>query len=115
VFHFVGPIEEQDLPAVYSAARALIFPSLHEGFGLPPLEAMACGVPVVAANRTAVPEVVGDAAIMIDPGSSQSLLEALERVNIEHIRRDLIVKGFERVKMFTWDRTVQGITAEVLT
>jgi glycosyltransferase involved in cell wall biosynthesis len=114
LFHFVGPIEEQDLPAVYSAARALIFPSLHEGFGLPPLEAMACGVPVVAANRTAVPEVVGDAAMMIDPASPQSLLDALERVNMESVRRDLIIKGFERAKMFSWDRTAQRIVAEVL-
>ena len=115
LFHFAGPVEERDLPVVYSAAHALIFPSLHEGFGLPPVEAMACGVPVLATNRTSVPEVVGDAAVMIDPGSPQSLLDALRRVTDESIRRELINKGFERAKMFSWDHTVQQIASEVLT
>lgn len=115
LFHFAGPVEERDLPVVYSAAHALIFPSLHEGFGLPPLEAMACGVPVLATNRTSVPEVVGDAALMIDPGSPQSLLDALRRVTDESIRRGLINKGFERAKMFSWDHTVDQIALEVLT
>ncbi len=115
LFHFAGPVEERDLPVVYSAAHALIFPSLHEGFGLPPLEAMACGVPVLATNRTSVPEVVGDAAIMIDPGSPQSLLDALRRVTDESIRRELINRGFERAKMFSWDHTVDQIAVEVLT
>jgi glycosyltransferase involved in cell wall biosynthesis len=113
-FHFAGHVETGDLSAVYSAARALIFPSLHEGFGLPPVEAMACGTPVLATNCTSVPEVVGDAAILIDPGNPQSLLDALVQVNIESMRQDLICKGFERVKMFTWDRTVQQIAEEVL-
>lgn len=115
LFHFAGPVEERDLPVVYSAAHALIFPSLHEGFGLPPVEAMACGTPVLATNRTSVPEVVGDAAIMVDPGSPQSLLDALRRVADESIRRELINRGFERAKMFSWDHTVDQIAVEVLT
>ena len=114
LFHFAGHLETEDLPVVYSAARALIYPSLHEGFGLPPLEAMACGTPVLATNRTAVPEVVGDAAISIDPGNPQSLLDALEQVNIESIRQELIGRGFERARMFSWDRTVDQIAGEVL-
>lgn len=114
LFHFAGHVETADLAAVYSATRALIFLSLHEGFGLPPVEAMACGAPVLATNCTSVPEVVGDAAILIDPGNPQSLLDALDQVKTESIRQDLIAKGFERVKMFTWDRTVQQIAEEVL-
>jgi glycosyltransferase involved in cell wall biosynthesis len=114
LFHFAGHVEADDLPVVYSAARALIFPSLHEGFGLPPVEAMACGAPVVATNRTSVPEIVGDAAILIDPENPQALLDALEKVKSEPVRSDLVAKGFERVKLFSWDLTAQRIAEEVL-
>jgi len=113
-FHFVGSAEDRDLPVLYSSAHALIFPSLHEGFGLPPVEAMACGLPVLATNKTSVPEVVGDAAIMIDPHSPQSLMEALKRVNEESVRRELINKGFKRAGMFSWDRTAEHVAKEVL-
>jgi alpha-1,3-rhamnosyl/mannosyltransferase len=114
LFHFAGHVGTDDLAAVYSATRALIFPSLHEGFGLPPVEAMACGAPAVVTNRTSVPEVVGDAAIVFDPANPQSLLDALGQVSIEPVRQGMITRGFERVKMFTWDRTVQQIAEEVL-
>lgn len=114
LLHFAGHVSADDLAAVYSATRALIFPSLHEGFGLPPVEAMACGAPALVTNRTSVPEVVGDAAIIFDPGIPQSLLDALDQVKIESVRQDLIAKGFERVKVFTWDRTAQQIAEEVL-
>jgi len=112
--HFAGHVKKADLAVVYSAARALIFPSLHEGFGLPPLEAMACGTPVIATNRTSVPEVVGDAAIVIDPGDSQSLLTALEKIRCESVRQDLIARGLERVKIFSWDRTAQQVAEELV-
>jgi glycosyltransferase involved in cell wall biosynthesis len=75
-FRFLGFVPQEDLPPLYTAARALLSPSLHEGFGLPPLEAMACGTPVVTSNRGAVPEVVADAAIMIDPTQPAALVEA---------------------------------------
>ena len=115
LFHFAGRVAHDDLPALYSAARALIFPSLHEGFGLPPVEAMACGTPVLATNRTSVPEIVGGAALTIDPGSPESLRRAIEKVSLESVRQDLIAKGMERARMFNWNRAVQQISAEVLT
>ncbi|MGA2982901.1 MAG: glycosyltransferase family 1 protein [Terriglobia bacterium] len=104
-FLYLGFCPDEDLPALYTAARALIFPSLHEGFGIPPLEAMACGTPVIASNRPAIPEVVGDAALLIDPLQPQSLLAALGKVAEEPVRRELIAKGFERARLFSWERS----------
>jgi glycosyltransferase involved in cell wall biosynthesis len=108
-FKFLGYVPDADLPVLYGAARALIHPSWHEGFGFPPIEAMACGTPVIASNRTAIPEVVGDAALLIDPGSQESLAEALREVNDESIRKGLVARGLERVKLFSWERTAQQI------
>jgi glycosyltransferase involved in cell wall biosynthesis len=113
-FRFLGFVPDEDLPALYGAARALIYPSLHEGFGIPPLEAMACGTPVVTSNRTAIPEVVGDAALVIDPSQPTALLEALCKVNDESIRGKLIAKGLKRAQGFTWESTAQQM-AEVIT
>ena len=104
-FLYVGFVPDEDFPALYTAARALIFPSLHEGFGIPPLEAMACGTPVIAANRPAIPEVVGEAALLIDPLQPQSLLEALRKVAQESVRQELVAKGFERARLFSWQRS----------
>jgi len=104
-FFYLGFVLDEDLPALYTAARALIFPSLHEGFGIPPLEAMACGTPVIAADRPAIPEVVGDAALLIDPLQPQSLLDALSKVARESVRQELIAKGFERVRLFSWEQS----------
>src|SRR5258707_235664 len=73
-------IDEKDKPAIYSGASVFVFPSLYEGFGLTPLEAMSCGTPVVCSNRTSLPEVVGDAAISIDPDDTKALIEAMYRV-----------------------------------
>jgi alpha-1,3-rhamnosyl/mannosyltransferase len=106
-FLYLGFVPDEDFPALYTAARALIFPSLHEGFGIPPLEAMACGTPVIAANRPAIPEVVGDAALLIDPLQPQSLREALEKVNQDSVRRELVAKGFDRARLFTWERSAE--------
>ena len=110
-FHFAGYLPDADLPAVYAAARALIHPAWHEGFGFPPLEAMACGTPVVAANRTAIPEVVGDAALLVDPGSGDSLAQALERVNDQDTRSQLIERGIERAAQYSWHRTAEMTAA----
>jgi glycosyltransferase involved in cell wall biosynthesis len=104
-FLYIGFCPDEDLPALYTAARALIFPSLHEGFGIPPLEAMACGTPVIASNRPAVPEAVGDAALLIDPMQPQSLLDALRKLQEEPLRQELIAKGFERARLFSWERS----------
>jgi glycosyltransferase involved in cell wall biosynthesis len=113
-FLCIGFVPDEDFPALYSAARALIFPSLHEGFGIPPLEAMACGTPVIAANRPAIPEVVGDAALLIDPLQPQALLDALTRINQVCVRNELIAKGFERARLFSWERSAEVMLNAIL-
>jgi glycosyltransferase involved in cell wall biosynthesis len=91
-----------------TAALAYVFPSLYEGFGLPPLEAMACGTPVVSSMAGALRETIGDAAIAIDPTDDDMMIAALERViEDESTRRDLVARGYERVKLFTWQRTAE--------
>lgn len=112
-FHLVGYLPDTDLPAVYGAAKALIHPAWHEGFGFPPLEAMACGTPVVASNQTAIPEVVGDAAVLVDPGSPHSLARALECVNDPKRRSEMIDRGIQRAARFSWQRTAEMTAAAV--
>lgn len=102
---FTSYIDEADLPALYSAAEAFVFPSLYEGFGLPPLEAMACGTPVVTSNTSSLPEVVGDAALTVDPYDVDGLAAAIERVlTDETLRADLRRRGIERASRFTWEQ-----------
>ncbi|MBO0726461.1 MAG: glycosyltransferase family 4 protein [Blastocatellia bacterium] len=98
-----GYVADEDLPAVYRAARAFVYPSLFEGFGLPPLEAMACGTPVVTSDVSSLPEVAGDAALLIDPNDEGALANALlEIVNDEGLRSKLREKGIAQAKKFTW-------------
>ena len=105
---FIGYVSDNDLPYLYSLANIYAFPSFFEGFGLPPLEAMACGCPVVASNATSIPEVVGDAGILIDPHNIEKMAEAIYKVLInDNLRKDLIRKGFERVKQFSWEKTAK--------
>ena len=88
--HFTGYVADADLPALYSAAELFVFPSLYEGFGLPPLEAMACGVPAVTSNASSLPEVVGDAALTVDPYAVDDLTAAVERALTDRaLRADL--------------------------
>ena len=99
-----GYVSAADLPALYSLSRALIYPSSAEGFGLPLLEAMACGTPVVASNLTSIPEVVGDAGILLDEVSAEAIAAALEKVETdEQPRRTLIERGYARTAVFTWE------------
>ncbi|MEN8152248.1 MAG: glycosyltransferase family 1 protein, partial [Planctomycetota bacterium] len=101
----VGPGE---LAMLYRGARALVYPSAVETFGLPPLEAMACGCPVVASNRTSVPEVCGDGALLVDPDDVPALAEALRRVlTDEDLRSGLVERGFANVSRFTWERAAE--------
>ncbi len=106
-------LDEADLPAVYAAAEVFAFPSLHEGFGLPLLEAMACGTPVVSSNRTSLPEVAGDAALLVDGEDVEALAGALRRLlRDQALRAQLRERGLERARAFPWERTVRG-TLEV--
>ncbi len=109
---FTGHVQEADLPALYSAADLLVFPSLCEGFGLPPLEAMACGTPVVCSDAASLPEVVGDAAVMVNPYQVGSLADAMYRVlTDEQLREELRQRGLARARQFTWDSTARQIIA----
>ena len=101
-------VPDRDLPGLYGGAGVLAMPSFYEGFGLPALEAMACGTPVVAAQRGALPEVVGDAGLLVDPEDSDSMAAALERALLdEQLRSRLRQLGLEQASQFTWERTAQ--------
>lgn len=104
---FTGFVEEDQLVLLYNRAALFIYPSLYEGFGLPPLEAMACGCPVVAGNVTAMPEVLGDAALL-DPTSSQALAEAMREVlGRGELARELRGRGLRRVAGYSWARAAE--------
>jgi len=112
--HFAGVVPEAKLPALYRGALALVFVSLYEGFGLPILEAMACGVPVVTSNVTAMPEVAGDAALLVDPKSVEQIAETMMQiVGDDSMRRQLREKGLDRVARFSWSKTA-GRVREIL-
>jgi len=101
---FPGFIADEDLPALYNLAEIFVFPSLYEGFGLPPLEAMACGTPVITSDRPSLPEVVGQAGLMVEATDSQELAEAMEQVLAdENLRREMREKGFKQAAKFTWE------------
>ena len=112
---FVGRVPENRLPPLYRGAEALIFPSLYEGFGLPILESMACGTPVVTANITAMPETAGDAALLVDPTSLDEIAEAMNRIVADtSLRRELRDKGLARAATFSWQNTAAHVR-EILT
>jgi glycosyltransferase involved in cell wall biosynthesis len=103
---FLGRVADEDLPALYSAAAAFVYPSLYEGFGLPPLEALACGTPVVCSNRASLPEVVGDAALQVDTTRTEDIATALERaLTDDELRATLRARGLARAGELTWERT----------
>jgi alpha-1,3-rhamnosyl/mannosyltransferase len=105
-------VAEADLPALYSGARLLVRPVLYEGFGLPPLEAMACGTPVVCSDVASLPEVVGDAAITVDPTDAEALAGAMHRVLSDRdLHEDLRRRGLDRAAGFTWERTARQTLA----
>lgn len=107
-----GAFDEADKPALLSGAVCFVYPSLYEGFGLPPLEAMACGTPVVSTRAASLPEVCGDAAVLVRPGDSAALAEALGRVVAdEALRRRLSASGRERAASFSWSRTAAATAA----
>jgi glycosyltransferase involved in cell wall biosynthesis len=103
-----GYIPDSDLSSIYSGALAFVYPSIYEGFGLPPLEAMQCGIPVITSNTSSLPEVVGDAGIMIDPKDEDALCQAmLDIINNQTLRTELSRKGLERAKQFSWAKCAE--------
>ncbi len=109
-----GYVPDSDLPALMSGALAFVFPSLYEGFGMPVLEAMACGTPVVCSNVSSLPEVAGEAALLVDPLDTGALAQALIRIAEDaDLRCELVLRGLERVRAFSWRRCAQE-TLQVL-
>ncbi|HYN07846.1 MAG TPA: glycosyltransferase family 1 protein [Vicinamibacterales bacterium] len=107
---FLGFVPDQTLAVLYELASVFVFPSLYEGFGLPPLEAMAAGTPVVTSNVSSLPEVVGDAALLIDPMDAGAIADAMARVlGDDALRASLVARGHERVKAFSWKRSVARV------
>ncbi len=108
--HFIGFAGENDLPALYSGAEALVFPSLYEGFGLPILEAMACHTPVVTSTVSSMPEVADDAALCVDPYSVEAIADAVQRIlDDSALRQTLVTRGRERAAAFTWERAARQL------
>lgn len=104
----LGEVSNEDLVLLYNAAQIFLFPSLYEGFGLPPLEAMACGTPVISSNTSSLSEVLGDAAILIDPNDTNKWVEKIREVlTNEDLRKKLKHKGLERVKKFSWEKAAR--------
>ena len=99
----VTRLTDAGLRVAYGSALALIYPSRYEGFGLPPLEAMACGCPVICSNTSSLPEVVGDAALLIDPDDDEQLRQNLVYVQDPAVREQLRLKGIKRAENFSWD------------
>jgi glycosyltransferase involved in cell wall biosynthesis len=107
-----GFVAQEDLPALYRGAAMLVYPSLYEGFGLPPVEAMACGTPVITSNTTSLPEVVGKAALTVDPTNVEAIAGAMARLLDDAAsRQELTEAGIRRSRRYTWPRAAQGLLA----
>ena len=107
---FIGYVHEADKPALYSAAIALVYPSFYEGFGMPPLEAMACGTPVIASHVTSLGEVVGDAGMLVDPYNASELADAMAAVrDSSSLASELKKRGLERSRMFSWKKSAAAL------
>jgi glycosyltransferase involved in cell wall biosynthesis len=106
--HFLGPVDDADLPALYSGCSLFVFPSLYEGFGLPVLEAMACGAPVACSSSSSLPEIAGDAAILFEPNHVEEITAAMHRaIDDENFRQSLGQRSLQQAQHFSWARTAQ--------
>ena len=111
----IGYVDDEDMSALYSGAEMFLFPSLYEGFGIPVLEAMKCGLPVICSNTTSLPEVIGDCGITINPYSDLEMLSAMEKMYFDKdFREKCIAKGLERSKLFTWKKCVDVIKNKII-
>ena len=109
---FLGYVPDEALPLLYNGAALVVFPSLYEGFGFIPLEAMACGIPTVSSNASSLPEVVGDAGILVDPLSVDELTDGIQRALTDSaLRASLVAKGLQRAKELTWRKAAQATMA----
>ena len=107
---FLGKVTEEDMPSLYRGALALVFPSLYEGFGLPVVEAMACGTPVLTSSTTALPEVAGDAALLVDPTSVHDIAKGIHRICSDtYLRKELSRRGIVRASCFSWTSVVDRV------
>jgi hypothetical protein len=105
---FPGFIPLEHLPYLYNGCETFVYPSFYEGFGLPPVEAMACGVPVIASNATSIPEVVGDGAILVDPYNIDELCNSMYKILLDKtLKEDLILRGLVRSSELTWHKTAK--------
>jgi len=105
---FLDYVSEKDLPGLYNIAELFVFPSFYEGFGLPVLEAMACGAPIISSNISSLPEIVGDAGIMVNPHNISDLAEAIHKVlGNKELRKNMISKGLERARIFSWKTSAE--------
>jgi glycosyltransferase involved in cell wall biosynthesis len=103
-----GYVADEDLPALYSGASVFVYPSFYEGFGMPPLEAMACGTPVITSNNSSLPEVVGNAGIMIDANDTSALAKNIEKVLIsQKMQSEMSKKGLKQAKKFSWEKSAK--------
>ena len=105
---FTNYIDNKDMPIIYNLAECLVYPSFYEGFGLPPLEAMACGCPVVVSNTSSLPEVVGDAGIKVDPCNINEIADAIYEILInDDLKHELVKRGLKRAKLFSWEKAAK--------
>ena len=109
-----GWLPELDMPYLYNGADAFIFPSVYEGFGIPPLQAIACGIPVAASDSSSIPEAVGAAALFFDPSDPEKIAEALEKIITDTgIRSSLVAAGAEHIKGFGWEKCATETLKEI--
>jgi glycosyltransferase involved in cell wall biosynthesis len=105
---FLEYVPQEDLPGIYNAASLFVYPSFYEGFGLPPLEAMQCGVPVITSNTSSLPEIVGEGGAMVNPHDIQGLADMMyDMLSNDNLRKQNIMYGLSRAKMFTWEKCAQ--------
>lgn len=105
---FLGHVPEEDLPLLYSGASLFVFPSLYEGFGLPPLEAMACGAPVIASDTSCFPEILDKSAVLVDPHNVRQFADEMSKILLDRqLRKKMTSLGLERVKQFNWEKTAR--------